>query len=385
VASNTYEPNRQITPCIISPLVVVTASDGSWRNGSNNDLLSDIKWYVNNKLISTLSDWDDLYDIIEDTTELRGSIRIKRNVKTSERLSLRFEANLADTRFGTLVPIVSNEIVLATSARTEDIYTLHINESSNITYNPLNDALDDYEYRVAHGLMDALSSTSDEYKAILAKTNNYKKDIAVQVFKGDTALSSDKYTLYAWARSSGETRPDLSWVGTGVPTIPAEVSTITDGISLDLRVIDNNQSYWIVAVMNDSSINTKYYPYVCVTIGREYPTVVAYPTNGTAILYGDTIRYDKAYGNAYGQAIDCPARIMDLVWKTDSAYATGVEHGGGDDVNINITAAKVGESSTDDWMDVYIESTTKGPFLIASDSSGNTLGDSSGNIFILNT
>jgi hypothetical protein len=76
---------------------------------------------------------------------------------------------------------------------------------------------------------------------------------------------------------------------------------------------------------------------------------------------------------------------MDLVWKTDSAYATGVEHGGGDDVNINITAAKVGESSTDDWMDVYIESTTKGPFLIASDSSGNTLGDSSGNIFILNT
>jgi hypothetical protein len=74
-----------------------------------------------------------------------------------------------------------------------------------------------------------------------------------------------------------------------------------------------------------------------------------------------------------------------MTWKTDTAYRTGVEHGSGDDVNINIDNAQVGTTSTDDYMDVYIESEPKGAHSVAADSSGNTYTDASGNIYIFNT
>jgi hypothetical protein len=370
-STNTYDPNRQNTPCVISPLVVVTASDGSWRNGTNNDLLSDIKWYVNNELITTLSDWTDLYEIIEDTTELRGSIKILRNVKTSERLSLRFEAKLADTRFGTLVPVVSDEIVLATTARTEDAYTIHISESQTSSYNPLFDYKDLVEYKKAH----EIAVTTEEQNKANATQNAYDTPIVVSVYKGDTLITTG-FTLAIFAKGSTETKPNLS------ASMPTECSISGSAVTIDRRLV-TEQSYWLVAAI--TGVDSSKYPFMQITIKRDYPVVVATPTNGTAIQYGDKMRYDKAYGNAYGQAVQYPARVMRMTWKTDTAYRTGVEHGSGDDVNINIDNAQVGTTSTDDYMDVYIESEPKGAHSVAADSSGNTYTDASGNIYIFNT
>lgn len=58
-----YEPDRGVTPLVILPEVIANCTDGSWNTPYANELLSEMKWYINGKEASTVASWNGKYSI----------------------------------------------------------------------------------------------------------------------------------------------------------------------------------------------------------------------------------------------------------------------------------------------------------------------------------
>lgn len=366
--NNQYEADRELTPCVISPIVVAHAKDGSWRNPHANILLAEMKWYVNGKNISTLSDWNGLYTI--DTTEssTRGAISIKRNVPPGTVYSLHFEGVVADTRTGTNMPITSEDIQLSTSDKSEDGYALSIGESQIIRYDPFKDKLFLYEYKVAQGLISASSSAQNA----ATDENAYKCQIPITVYKGIKIISSG-FTIKLYSVSSSGSLTELS------TSSNKEILEISSSrITLDLRLI-TKQDFVVRAFVGSRQIGQEQF-----SVNRMYPKFRCSPTNGTAIGFNDTERYDVAMVDNEGNIVECPESVLKIVWKSDSEYKKGVYHNEGRDSLFQLIKTGIGSTYQDDWLDVYTEAEYKPAHCIATDENGNIFTDENGNILIFN-
>ena len=95
------------------------------------------------------------------------------------------------------------------------------------------------------------------------------------------------------------------------------------------------------------------------------------------------MRFDKAMVQSDGNVVDCPESIIRIVWKTDSAYLTGLEHNEGGKTLFELDKTMIGRNYGDDWLDIYTESEIKESHKVAV-SGSDTLVDESGNILIIN-
>ena len=92
-ASQSYEPNRTLTPTVIRPEVSVYDPDLVFENGTANRKLGYIKWYVNGVDLTTTVDYQNgLYAIDLSDSIMRGALSVKKNVSPETRIKLRFEA-----------------------------------------------------------------------------------------------------------------------------------------------------------------------------------------------------------------------------------------------------------------------------------------------------
>ena len=112
-AINEWEPDRTLTPTVVHPDVTAHAKDGSWKTPQANASLASMVWKVNGVDISTLNEWQGLYEI-NLVGATRGDITIRKNLQPGSYLELSFEAVLADNRLGVNIPIICDPIVLST-------------------------------------------------------------------------------------------------------------------------------------------------------------------------------------------------------------------------------------------------------------------------------
>lgn len=361
-----YEPDREVTPTIIRPEVIASASDGSWPDPHSNQYLADMVWYVNGKDITTLSDWQGLFSI-DTVGSTRGSLTIMRNIQPEEKVTLRFEGVIADNRLGVNIPVVTDEIVLSTADKSKDTYSLSIGEDQIIRYDPFLDRLHLYEHKVAQGLISA----SESARSAATDENSYLRSIPVTLHKGNTVISSG-YTIKLFRITGTSTLTQLS---AGTDEV---VSISATAISIDLRVITKSD-YLVVAYIDGKAVSQ-----IQFSVNRVYRRFTCVPTNGTSIAPGDSMRFDKAMVDSEGQIVECPGRIIKIIWKTDTVAYKGVEHNEGEKTYFEISKTGIGNTYTDNWLDTYTEAELKPAYSFATDGSGNYYVDESGNKLIIN-
>lgn len=363
-----YNPDRTMTPSILLPLVTLKAKDGSLDEPYGNTLLADMKWYVNGEDITTLSDWKDKFKIRTDGG-FRGAIEIYRNVAVNEHFALHFAGVIADNRLGVNIPIKTDPINLNTIDKSEDDYTISIGDDHAIEYNPFKDKLHRYNYMVAHGIITASASAESATVDECA----YRRTIPINVFRGKNKITTG-YTLKLYRIVNASKNEEIDTTADDNEIISFNATSMT----LDLRLTEK-ENYLLVLYV-DGKEKTK------LTFGtqRIYPKYRVRSTNSTSIAPSDTQRYDKAMVDSDGQVIDYPESVVQIIWMTDSAHKTGVVHNEGDQTLFDLAKTGIGETYTDDWLDIYTKSAQKEKFDIATDESGNVLTDEDGNILIFN-
>ena len=367
-AGEQYEPDRSLSPSQFRPLVYAQASDGSWSKTLANSGLAQMAWYVNGADITTLSDWNGLYFIDTSDTDSKGTITIYRNLGPAEQKMLHFGAVIADKRLGTNIPLKTDPIVLSTEDASEDTYQLAIGESQSVQYNPFNDKLLVYNYKVAHGLITA----SETEEAAATDVNAYLRKIPVAVFKGRKTMAAG-YSLKLY-RVNGSALTELK-AGEG------EVVAIdANNITLDLRVVEK-ASYVIKAVVEGTKRPA---PQIQFSVVRLYPAYDCRPTNGTDINVSDEYRTDVAQVSCNGRIMDCPAAVIAIRWCTDTAAKERVVHGEGEDTRFKLSDTGIGSTYEDGWLDVYTESEIRPVYAAAVSESGDNFINENGDNLIIN-
>jgi len=363
--SNTYQPNRQLSPTVLRPQVTAHAVDGSWPDPSANSMLSDMHWYCNDQDITTMASWQGQFEIDAQGSS-KGSLIIRRNVAPGERLSMRFEARLVDNRMGVVIPIVSDAMVLSTYDKSTDSYSMSIGDTQAVEYNPFLDKLALYQYKVAEGLQSPSAAAEQASR----DGHEYERTIPVTVYRGGAPLTGG-YTLKLYAVNSVAALTEL---------IPGanEVRSITSaGVSLDLRLVTKS-NYMLKAFVGGTEVARLQFS-VC----RVVQPFTCTPTNEAAIEPHAALRFDSAEVNSEGNRVEYPGRLIKITWFTDTAAATGVQHNEGHDCVIDLSRAAIGKTYQDDWMEVYTVCEIKPAHSIATDG-GEVLTDASGEVFIFN-
>jgi len=363
---NQYEPDRTLTPTVLLPQVVASASDGSWPEPHSNSSLADIKWLSDGVDIATVADWNGKYEI-GTTGSMKGALTIKRNLSPNERISLVFKAVLVDQRTGINYPIETDPIVLSSSVKSQDQYSVGIGDSQIIQYDVFKDKLAIYDYKVAHGIVSASAA------AQLAATdeNAYIRKIPVTVFRGEEPVTSG-FTLKYYHVNSDLTLTDL------IASDDEVISFDNTQITLDLRLL--TKADYLIKVSVDNREVTQ----IQFSVNRVYQAFTIRPTNGIAISPSDTERADTAMVDCDGNIVECPEAMLRMVWKTDSSTLTGKIHNEGQKTVFLLSTTGIGNNYTNDWLDVYVEAEHKVAHSVATDENGNAFTDETGTDLIFN-
>lgn len=361
-----YEPNRLVSPTLLRPEIIARASDGSWQNPYANAMLTNVKWFENGVDISTISAWDGKYEI-DMVGSTRGTITIKRNVLPKERLSLHFEADLADNRIGSLIHIATDPIVLSTSDKSKDMFSVSLGTDKNIFYSPFLDKLLLYNYKVAHGLIEASESMENS----VTDSNSWKRTISIEVYRGAKKISTG-FSVKLFEVKSTAVMDEVT------DASPEIIAVSEKQIVLDLRVITRGTYCLKVYSDNSEVCNTQF------SIQRVYPSFSCSPVNGSSILPFQTERFDRVQVICNSNIIECPESVLKIVWKTDTAAKTGVIHNEGDTTLFSLDKTGIGKDYTNDWIDVYVDAIQKDTMMLAADEDDNVYIDEEGNTLIFN-
>lgn len=361
-----YEPDRYASPTVIRPVITANATDGSWPDPHANHALTNMHWYANGVDISTIDSWSGKYQI-DQVGATRGSLIITRNVAPSERIALHFEAELADNRLGVNIPIVTDDIILSTIDKSSDSWSASLSADKSIMYNPFLDKLHLYDYKVAHGIIAASSTAENAAR----DGNEYQRTIPFNVYKGGVKQTSG-FTVHLYRIVNTSTLTELTADDDEV------VSISTSAVVMDLRLIEKD-NYMIIFKVGQTEISRLQF-----SVTRVYQSFSCEPTNDCPIIYGQTARFDEAMVDSEGQKVPYPASIIEIVWKTDSAYLTGVTHNEGGNTEYQLSKTGMGQLANDDWLDTYTTAVQKPAYCVAVDEDANILTDENGNELIFN-
>lgn len=247
-----FAPNRLANPTVIYPLVRAYDPDGIFPSSPANVYLSldTLQWLVNGEPIEDVWDaWDREhgdYEIIQTSDEMRGAIRIYKNVDVGETFDLKFRGSFIDIRTGLIYPVESsNTITLLTTESGEDVLSCNIDKAS-VEYDPIFDDLLLYEYKVANDI-PVTGSRSDHING-----KCYEQLFTVALLKGSTALVSlpSGITMRLVRLINGETSIPLTANSENAP----EVMQISyPYVKLDMRQIDHSE-YEVQFIENNTVI-----------------------------------------------------------------------------------------------------------------------------------
>ncbi len=371
-ATGLYEPDRDLTATVIKPLVIVNASDGSLSSPYGNSMLAEMHWYVLDEDgesvdMATDSEWSEYVEIATSGSD-RGTLTLSKNIPVGKQYSIHFEAVIADTRLGVNVPIVSDELVLSTTDASEDAYSLEIAEDTAIKYNPFEDKLYAYEYKVAHGQIEADADTEEA----ATDSNCYLRTIPITLYRGTDALDADGYTIKVF-QLDGTTQTELTADDTN------EFNEISSSqIVMDLRLV-TKADYVVKAYVEDEIVSQIQY-----SVNRLYPKYRVKAKNGCDFAPTDKTRYDEAMVSSNGNIVENPGNLILMVWYTDTANKTGLQHNEGEKCQYVIDDTGIGKTSSTNWLEQYIMTEHKEALSVAVNEDGDELTDEDGNQYIFN-
>jgi len=352
-----YEPDRGLTPTVILPQVVANASDGSWPQPQSNQYLADVKWLADGVDITTIAEWAGKFEI-GTTGSHKGQLTIKRNLNPGEQISLVFKAKLADERLGVNYPIETDAVILSTSVKSQDQFSISLGDSQIIRYDMFKDRLLEYDYLVAQGRATENASA----RAACIDENAYIRRIPIMVNRGAQPITTG-YTLKYYRVNANLTTTEL------LATDDEVIELTNDHITLDLRLVE--KADYLVKTVVDGREAAQ----IQFSVNRVYPAFTAEPTNGIAIGPNDRERADTAMVSCDGNIVANPEVMLSMIWMTDTAGKTGVAHNEGERATYQLSSTGIGNDYTNNWLDSYIDAKQKPEFSVATDEDGDVLTD----------
>lgn len=375
---NEYEPDREFTPCVIRPFVEVRDPDKVFVDGNVNERLSidSIKWFFNGVPIQDIPEFAGKYEIIQTENELRGSIRILRNIPVTERYVISFEAQFEDWRRGKIETAQSNELTMSTSDIGEDIYRIST-EVQHIVYRPVLDNLLIYDYMVGAGLHEG--GNRESYKDM----HSFERRVVILLNSGDSNVEALPDDLDIELREKG-----------GGPIVPGsilhpEVSDLQfPHIDFDLRLIEKKE--YELRLKRGEKILSRY----TFSIRREdEPVHECMPMFGSDISPHQQMYFNRALVSLKDHSLAHPeiwyriewftqARIFDSI-SNDWIPAGEKKHNLGVKLSIPVAEIGVGRTKNNNYFEVGFDVTPHGAASLAMDTDGHVFTDNEGNRFLI--
>lgn len=133
--TDTYIPDRQITPLVIEPSFCLYDESGTIENGHHEASLLDIRWYENSETPANLIVPGQNGYLVESG----GALVISKNVSYLSPLTLIFTANYYDPRTGNVLRIHESK-TLSTTSLAEMPVTLELDKPGDWTFDPLTES-----------------------------------------------------------------------------------------------------------------------------------------------------------------------------------------------------------------------------------------------------
>lgn len=130
--SNTYIPNRTITPMKLKSFLNIADPDGIISNGDKSSQLT-VTWYEGSES-TQITSGNSNYTLNAD-----GTLLVKKNVSPSAPVQILCRATYVDARNGNTL-VYNDTFTLNSIQKSDDQLSLSINQPSKITYNPLKDS-----------------------------------------------------------------------------------------------------------------------------------------------------------------------------------------------------------------------------------------------------
>ena len=389
--SNTYEPNRQLIACVVRPVICLKAGDGSMNEPIGNKSLANIKWYANGVDISTIDVWQDGYSInTTSTDEHRGTLTVTRNIPPGERWELKMEAVVNDPRTNTNVPVSTGPVMMYTTDKSKDAYSLNMSGDRICLYDPLNDVLADYEYEDSHGLDVAAAATLGEAQVhptayLMRRSLMLSKggvEVAAQTTNGSTTTDNWNLEVYHVNASTGA----LTILDADEPNELVDITPVDSSdrmlygkgwmFRMDCRLIEG-ASYMVIAKIGGTEVGR-----VPFAVRRQYNSYKPRTENDNYINSDENRRIDHAHVQYNGRVMAHPERSIRMVWMT-AVGMTETAHGEGTDFNVPLGELGMTDSIVEQ-MEMWLNVAQKDRHALAVDENGAVLTDSDGTPLIFN-
>lgn len=335
-----YEPDRAITPTVVTPVVSVADPDKVYPDGVANRALGEMKWYVNGVDVTTTADFiNGIYSIDMTDSATRGSLTVRKNVAAQSPVILTFKAVLPDTRTGFIVPVAFVDLILTTQDVASDKYTVELNKPVEYIFNPL-----------------TAVSNSEEFTAVCYRGAN--------VIANNTAGLS-----FSILKRVGGT-----FVAATATNCPELLSSDEGAYTFEMRLI-GKEDYMIKLLKDGSEVAA-----VQFSIVRQYPIFTVEMMNFGDILAKQMVIPARAIVMTRNEVVPSAGNHFTIVWHTVTTSKGDVEHNMG--VNAEIPADKTGiDAST---CEIYCNVEEKTEMQLASNSEGVVYVNSAGVAYIFN-
>ena len=301
-----YEPDRTVSPTVILPDVRANDIDNVFKHGSANEYLSldTLKWQVDGKDIGSVWTVGTDYEIVTDASDIRGALRVKKNLAANEKAVLRFFGEFIDWRTGIVYKVESDEMALTCTDKGENVIQCHVDKPI-IEYDPLFDDLLLYDYKVANNI--TVQGSRESYK----NGKSCEQTVNVLLTSGTTELTS---------LPTGTTMR-LVKVGSTTPIVAnseanPEVTEISfPNISFDMRLV-SKEEYSVQFLQNSKVIASA-------TIGLHTSTTM--PTFGKPAYSADIAASQTEYFNSVmlnlsDRMVEYPELYYLIEWFTQAKY-----------------------------------------------------------------
>lgn len=375
---NEYEPDRSITPCVIRPYVMVKDKDKVFPDGNANERLSieSIKWFLNGVNIADIPEFAGKYTILTASNELRGSLRLTRNIPVTEKYNITFEAKFEDWRRGKIETVQSNELSMYSTDIGEDLFRIDVDTPITV-YRPVLDNLFLYDWMVANNHIEAGN------RAAYKDSHSFERSITLLINSGGSTLGVLPASMSIELREKGSATKIT--VGATNP----EVKAIGyPNIEFDLRLIEKAE--YEVSLMRNSKELSK----ASFSIRREdYPIHECMPMFGSDISPHQVMYYNQAIINLKNMTLTYPEIYYRIEWFTEANIYDKVlntwksagerKHNIGRKLEIELVETGVGKTKNDNYFSVGFDVEARKAYGVATDSTGVAYTDSAGNNYII--
>ena len=301
-----YEPDRTVSPTVIFPDVRANDIDNVFKHGSANEYLSldTLKWKVDGKDIGSVWTVGTDYEIVTDSSDIRGALRVKKNLAANEKAVLRFFGEFVDWRTGIVYKVESDEMALTCTDKGENAIQCHVDKPL-IEYDPLFDDLLLYDYKVANNI--PVQGSRESYK----NGKSFEQTVNVLLTSGTTELTTLPTGTTMRLVKVGSTTPIVA----NSEANPEVTGISFPNISFDMRLVSKAE-YSVQFLQNSKVIASA-------TIGLHTSTTM--PTFGKPAYSADIAASQTEYFNSVmlnlsDRMVEYPELYYLIEWFTQAKY-----------------------------------------------------------------